>query len=133
MNAAHDLCLQCGAILSQYRDAGEMLCAPCQHVAAEHVPDLRALKPEELADALAGILLLARALTPGEHVYLRDKLCALGVEADHADIINTVRKLERRHGMRVDCAPPQAGHRLDHWPPLGFLVRACQRLTRETP
>jgi len=133
MTSAHDLCLQCGAILSQYREAGETLCAPCAHMAADHVPDLRVLQPEGLADALAGILLLARALNPGEHVYLHDKLRALGVDADHADITNTVRKLERRHGMRVDCAPPHAGHRLDHWPPLGFLVRACQRLTKESP
>ena len=123
-----ELCCHCGAVLSRYRDAGETLCAPCSHMAAERAPELRILGAEELTDAVAGVLLLARALTPGESVHLRGKLAAMGVDADHVDIRHAVRKLEVRHSMRIDADARQTGHRLDGWPHLGKLAAQYRRL-----
>ena len=125
-------CRQCGAVLSQYRAAGETLCAPCTRTAADQALEPRTLEPDRLADACAGLLLLTRGLNPGRRIHLRAQLQTLGVIADHVDVRHAVLKLASRHGMRIDSPPPpQCGHRLDHWPHLGKLETAYRRLTRD--
>lgn len=106
----------CGTILSRYRDPGETLCAACQKKQKEAEPATRVLGAEELVDAVAGLLLVGRALCPGGRVYLRRRLRKLGVEADHVDIHQAVQKLRRRYGWEIEAETREAGHRLTAWP-----------------
>lgn len=116
MDANSARCLRCGAILSRYRAPGEELCAPCARAALEEQRPSRVLAPEQLVDAIAGLLLLGRALEPGRRVHLRAELAERGIEADHVDIFQAVQKLRRRHRMRIDAEERQPGYRLESWP-----------------
>jgi aryl carrier-like protein len=107
-------CRSCGAILSRYRANGEELCAPCARKAVEAEPEARILDPDELVAAVAGLLLLARALEPERRVHLRAELAERGVETDHVEVYQAVQKLRRR-GMTIDADEREPGHRLVTW------------------
>jgi hypothetical protein len=128
----------CGAVLSRYREPGETVCAPCRRKATEQERPARILGPEQLLDAVAGLLLLSRALAPRRRVYLRDRLRALGIEADHSDIFCAVQKLRRRYDWQIEADARHPGHRLTAWPYRftrlrGHAARAAAWRRRQTP
>lgn len=109
-------CATCGAVLSRYRPEGEDLCAPCRRRAQDRERPAIVLEPEQMVDAIAGLLLIARALRPRRRVHIRRELRSIGVEADHVDIFQAIQKLRRRYAMTIDADERQPGHQLQRWP-----------------
>lgn len=107
-----DTCTACGAVLSQYGEPGATLCAPCSRASSR--PPLQLLDRERLIGAVAGVLFMARALRPGESVYLQRELAELGVYADHIDLQHAIQKLRRR-GCAIEATPRVPGYRLTGW------------------
>ncbi len=71
-----------------------------------------AQNPVEL---VAGTMLTHDMLHPGEPLHIREALTAYGVDADHAQIQQAVRKLRRRHGLVMSGEPREPGYRVEGW------------------
>lgn len=115
-------CEVCGAVLSVYRDPDDVpgLCRPCaraerEREEAEHPS--RMLSAEQLTDAVAGLLLLGRALSPDEPVLLRAELALRGVDVQAHELQAAISKLKRRHGLTIEAEEREPGYRLaEPWP-----------------
>lgn len=111
-------CDRCGAYLRERNEAS--LCDPCSQTVASCAPYIENATPQAPPDVnflelVAGIVLTHDALHPGEPLYVRQALAAYGVEADHVEIQQAVRKLRRRHGLVMSGKSRQPGYRLEDW------------------
>ena len=111
-------CNRCGARLRKGNTAS--LCAPCAETVASCSPHIEAATPQapsdvNLLELVAGIMLTHDALHPGKPLYIREALAAYGVDADHVEIQQTVRKLRRRHGLVMSGEPREPGYRVEEW------------------
>ena len=115
--SARPACRRCGAVLSAYRAEGESedLCAVCAAREARG-GDWRVLGPEELVFAVAGVLAIAAAESPGERVHVQPALEARGILAGSVDVHLAVEKLRRRYGWAVAAVEGLPGYRLESWP-----------------
>jgi len=106
-------CARCGALLSQYRVAGEPegLCAVC---APQTAPEC-VITSEALVYAVAALLMTGRALDRGR-IHLQAELAQQGIVADAVDVSHAVGKLRRRYRMRIYAVERQPGYELVAWP-----------------